>query len=476
VAGSADKNSTMDTLGAEPVTHSDVTLTGPGRARSLRREWARAFAIMLVLLLVSAVATIVGVRDVVGQVRGTAHRLHVESVTVAGLRTALVAHEQVGHQLLSGKAVDRAAYVQQQHDLAAKFDDAVDVFPATNGLRATVVEARRSWQSGLMTFGLWGDEVQALHGDHSAENPTYGASSDDTASLLDGLEAPSLDAMDRGLAHGGDLERMLIIALAALFGLALAVTVYFRRRMVTDLMRPVASMHQGVLKLQAGEYQYRLEVTRRDELGELTEAFNGMADALHDSHRTLTLRAAYDSLTGLPNRASLTERLTASFSPDRDRRAWQESVLFIDIDDFKDVNDSLGHEGGDELLRQLAGRLSGCVRAHDMVARLGGDEFAVVVVEDDAGFTAATIAERILAALTDPFTVNGTSLVVSVSIGVAQRQLETSDAAELLRSADFAMYMAKGSGKDRYQIYDAEAHDDMIVRSALQTDPHADRS
>jgi len=246
--------------------------------------------------------------------------------------------------------------------------------------------------------------------------------------------------------------------------------------MVTDLMRPVASMRQGVLKLQAGEYQYRLEVTRRDELGELTEAFNGMADALHDSHRTLTLRAAFDSLTGLPNRASLTERLTASFSPDTDRRAWQESVLFIDIDDFKDVNDSLGHEGGDELLRQLAGRLSGCVRAHDMVARLGGDEFAVVVVEDDAGFTAATIAERILAALTDPFIVNGTSLVVSVSIGVAQRQLETSDAAELLRSADFAMYMAKGSGKDRYQIYDAEAHDDMIVRSALQTDLRADRS
>jgi len=270
-----------------------------------------------------------------------------------------------------------------------------------------------------MTFGFWGDEVQVLHGDHSAENPTYGASSDDTASLLDGLEAPSLEAMDRGLAHGGDLERMLIIALAALFGLALAVTVYFRRRMVPDLMRPVASMRQGVLKLQAGEYQYRLEVTRRDELGELTEAFNGMADALHDSHRTLTLRAAFDSLTGLPNRASLTERLTASFSPDTDRRAWQESVLFIDIDDFKDVNDSLGHEGGDELLRQLAGRLSGCVRAHDMVARLGGDEFAVVVVEDDAGFTAATIAERILAALTDPFIVNGTSLVVSVSIGVA---------------------------------------------------------
>ena len=465
----------MDTLGAGSMTHSEAFApNGSRRVRSLRREWSRAFAIMLVLLLVAATATIIGVRDVVGNVRGTAHQLHVESVTVSSLSTELVEHEPIGHQLLSGKTVDRAAYVQQQHDLAAKFDDAIKIFPTTDGLRATLVKAHQSWQNGLTTFGLWGDQVQALHGDHSAENPSYGASSDATASLLNGLEAPSLDAMDRGLAHGGDLERMLIITLAALFGLALAVTTYFRRRMITDLMRPVASMHEGVLKLQAGEYQYRLEITRRDELGELTEAFNGMADALHDSHRTLTLRATYDSLTGLPNRASLIERLTASFGPGNDQRAWQESVLFIDIDDFKDVNDSLGHEGGDELLRQLAGRLSGCVRDHDMVARLGGDEFAVVVVEDDAGFTAATIAERILAALSEPFTVNGTSLVVSVSIGIAQRRPETSDAAELLRSADFAMYMAKGSGKDRYQIYDAEARDEMIVRSAQHAELQAD--
>jgi diguanylate cyclase (GGDEF)-like protein len=460
----------MDTPSAEPVTHSELSLHGPGRVRSLRREWSRAFAIMLVLLLIAAAATIAGVRDVVDQVRGTARQLHVESVTVAALRTALVAHEQIGHQLLSGKTIDRPAYIRQQHELAGRFDDAVKVFPTTNGMRATVVAARQSWQNGLTTFGLWGDQVLALHGDHSADNPTYGASSDDTASQLDGLEGPSLDAMDRGLAHGGDLERRLIIILAALFGLALAVTVYFRRRMVKDLMRPVASMHEGVLKLQAGEYEYRLQVARRDELGELIEAFNGMADALHDSHRALTLRATHDSLTGLPNRASLTERLASSFAPGSDRRAWQESVLFIDIDDFKDVNDTLGHDGGDTLLTQMALRLSSCVRPHDLVARLGGDEFAVVVVEDDAAFTAAKIAERILRAMSEPFTVNATSLVVSVSIGVAQRRPETGDAAELLRSADFAMYMAKGGGKDRYQVYDAEAHDDMVIRSGLKTD------
>ncbi len=420
---------------------------------------------MLGLLLVAAVATIIGLRDVVDQVRGTAHRLHVESVTVATLSSALVAHEQVGHKLLSNEPVDRADYVRKQHELAGLFDNAVKVFPSTNGMKATLVSARRSWQGGLTKYGLWGDQVQALHGDHSANNPLYGASSDATASQLAELEAPSLDAMDQGLAHGAAVERILIAALAALFALALAVTLYFRRRMVTDLMRPVASMHQGVLKVQAGEYTHRLAVIRRDELGELSEAFNGMAGALHDSHEALTLRATHDSLTGLPNRACLTDRLTASFSPGSERRRWQESVLFIDVDDFKDVNDTLGHEGGDALLMQLATRLISCVRPNDMVARLGGDEFAIVVVEDDTTFTAAQVAERIIAAMSEPFTVNGTSLAVSVSIGVAPRRPETGDAAELLRRADFAMYMAKGNGKDGYQLYDADVHDDVVTRS-----------
>jgi diguanylate cyclase (GGDEF)-like protein len=166
----------------------------------------------------------------------------------------------------------------------------------------------------------------------------------------------------------------------------------------------------------------------------------------------------------------LTERLTASFAPGSDRRSRPESVLFIDVDDFKDVNDSLGHEGGDALLIELAMRLSECVRSHDLVARLGGDEFAIVVVEDESGTTSIEVAERILDALRAPFAIGGADVAVSVSIGLAQRRPETDDAAELLRHADFAMYMAKGGGKGRYQLYDAKMHDNMVGRSALKTD------
>jgi diguanylate cyclase (GGDEF)-like protein len=441
-----------------------------GRAFSLRREWSRAFFIMLVMLLTAATATIVGVRGVVDEVAGTARQLHHESTTVAVLRTVLVDHEETAHQLLSDKPVDRAAFLAQQQQISRQFDDAVTIFPSGNGTRATVVATRQSWQHGLMVYGLWGDQVHALHGDHSGDNPTYGASSDDTVAMLNDLEVPSLAAMDEGLTLGTDLERLLIGALAGLFGLALAVTVYFRRRMATDLVHPVATLHRGVLNLQAGHYDHHIEVARRDELGELAEAFNEMAAALDHSHRALTLRATHDSLTGLANRATLTERLTASFGPGKERRAHQESLLFIDIDDFKNVNDSLGHQGGDALLTQLAARLTACVRPGDLVARLGGDEFAVVVLEDSGGSAAVEVAERILDSVRTPFTVTGTSLVVAVSIGVAQRRPETSDSAELLRQADFAMYMAKGGGKNRYQLFDAQMHHDMVGTSSLRDD------
>ena len=425
---------------------------------------------MLVLLLVAAATTIGGVSSLVDGIRGTATQLRHESETVATLSTDLVAHEETGHKLMSDEPVNRTAYLRQQQQISALFDQAATKFPTTTNLRATIVEAHRSWRQGLMTYGLWGAQGTSLHGNHAADNPLYGASSDAADALLAGVEAPSLDAMNQSLAHGADLEHLLIVALAGLFGLALAVTAYFRRRMARDLVRPVAGMHQGVLNLRAGDFEHRITVVRRDELGELAAAFNDMAGALHDSHLALTRQATHDSLTGLPNRTSLTERLAASFGAAGDRRAQHEGVLFIDVDDFKDVNDSLGHEGGDALLIELAGRLNDCVRPSDLVARLGGDEFAIVVTEDDGGSTSVDVAERILDAMHPPFTVAERSLVVSVSIGVAQRRPEISDAAELLRRADFAMYMAKGGGKGRYQVFDTKMHDIMVGRSALKSE------
>jgi diguanylate cyclase (GGDEF)-like protein len=223
--------------------------------------------------------------------------------------------------------------------------------------------------------------------------------------------------------------------------------------MVADLMRPVNSLRQGVQKLQAGDFGHRVDVVRRDELGEVAVAFNGMAAALEDSHQSLKYRATHDALTGLANRAGLTERLAAWFEQDGGNRPRSVGLLFIDIDDFKDVNDSLGHEGGDALLVQLAGRLRASVRGQDLVARLGGDEFAVVLLGDEGPPATESVIERIYEAVSEPFTVGDLSLTVSLSMGVAQRTGQTAELTELLREADSAMYRAKHTGKAQYKNF-----------------------
>jgi diguanylate cyclase (GGDEF)-like protein len=448
------------------VKHDPVAGDRPGRAPSLRRDWSLAFRIMWVVLLAASVATLVGV--LVRDFNDTARRLDRESLVAATLRGSVIDHEGSAHQLLSGAAVDRQAFLNQQYEISVAFHDALGTFPA--GQDTDVLgQAARSWQAALTKAGLWGDQVDALQGAHDELQAELSASSDQVRALLDGLQSSALQATRSRLAHDAGLERRVLAVLATLLGVALAVTAYFRRRMANDLVVPIASMWESVLRIQAGDYDHRIKVGRHDELGELAEAFNGMARALTGHHMALRRGATHDEVTGLANRSTLMERLAPSFGPGN-RRGPKENVLSIDIDNFKDINFSVGHDGGDVLLAQMGVRLKGCARPHDLVACLSGDEFAIAILEDDAGSPAVVIAERILKVLRAPFVVRGTRLILGVSIGVAQQRPETRDAAELLRDADFAMEMAKSGGKNRYELFDVQLHDDMVARSALKAD------
>jgi diguanylate cyclase (GGDEF)-like protein len=447
-----------------------VYAQGRDRSWSLRREWTRAFVLMLALVLGTGACTILGVWQLVGQFTTVADQRDRETSVVDALRNELVDHEQIGHQLLSNQPIDRPALRRQQLDIATEFEQAINTFPADNGTREILRAARQSWQKGLTDSGLWGDQILAMTGPHLEENPIFGAASDAARGMLDDLNTPSLNAMHQGLANAERLERYMIMFLIVLFALALGVTGHFRRRMSRDLFRPVASMHDGVLKLRSGDLRHHIPITRNDELGELAAAFNGMTETLRETSEALTQRATCDALTGLANRRALTEHLLAAFDVDSDRAASCGSLLFLDVDDFKDVNDSLGHDAGDALLIELVGRLTSCVGPDDLVGRLGGDEFAIVIAQAEGRRSGSEVAERVLAALQRPVAVNGSQLAISLSIGVAERRPETADPAELLRQADFAMYMAKGGGKGRYQVFDAQVHDSMIRRAALKSD------
>jgi diguanylate cyclase (GGDEF)-like protein/PAS domain S-box-containing protein len=163
-------------------------------------------------------------------------------------------------------------------------------------------------------------------------------------------------------------------------------------------------------------------------------------------------QANYDPLTQLPNRALALDRLSRAISRTK-RRLELVGLLFLDLDNFKQVNDTLGHEGGDLLLKEAAGRLAGCLRECDTAARFGGDEFIAILSELKSKDDAQLIVERIVAAFARPFDILGAEVVVTASVGVSFAPEDGEDAALLLRKADSAMYLAKTAGKSGYRFF-----------------------
>ena len=180
--------------------------------------------------------------------------------------------------------------------------------------------------------------------------------------------------------------------------------------------------------------------------------------------RQLQTQAFHDALTGLANRALFMDRLEHALAL-LSRTESKVGVVFLDLDDFKTVNDGLGHAAGDELLRLVARRLETAVRAGDTVARLGGDEFAVLLEPVGAAGDALAAAERIMAALAEPFQLGSRQVTVRASIGVA---IDDTTAGELLRDADVAMYRAKNDGRGRAVLFESSMREAAIARLDLE--------
>lgn len=177
--------------------------------------------------------------------------------------------------------------------------------------------------------------------------------------------------------------------------------------------------------------------------------------------------AYYDVVTGLPNRSMFLERLHQTLShAQRDRD--KVNLIFLDLDNFKDVNDTQGHDVGDKLLRSVAERLSACLRDSDVLARLGGDEFVVVCPSVDTQESVATVVQRLLAIFTDPFEIEGRQLYTSASIGIAVYPDDSLDASTLFRCADTAMYQAKSDGRAQFRFFSPELNQKIIQRVALE--------
>ena len=184
----------------------------------------------------------------------------------------------------------------------------------------------------------------------------------------------------------------------------------------------------------------------------------------------LERQAFYDTLTGLPNRALFTKRMQRVARRSDRHKDHLFAVLFMDLDRFKFINDSLGHLTGDQLLVSVAQRLEACVRADDMVARFGGDEFALLLDDITEIYDATHMADRIQEELKLPFTLGHQEIFVTASIGIALSNTAYIQEQDLLRSADSAMYRAKAGGRGRYEIFDTQMHQSAMKVMELEAD------
>ncbi|MFI5454725.1 MAG: putative bifunctional diguanylate cyclase/phosphodiesterase [Isosphaerales bacterium] len=207
---------------------------------------------------------------------------------------------------------------------------------------------------------------------------------------------------------------------------------------------------------------------------------NGRAVRMAGSQSDITQRkvaedrlqhdAFHDSLTGLPNRALLLDRLGQHVARTKRLVDSRFAVLFLDVDGFKFVNDSLGHQIGDQLLIAIGRRLEGCVRAGDTIARLGGDEFIALVEDFETTEFILRLTERILEEMQAPFSLDGHELVVTASIGIALSGSNDDSAEEIIRNADIAMYQAKSHGKAGFVVFDEVMHASAVTRMRTESD------
>jgi diguanylate cyclase (GGDEF)-like protein/PAS domain S-box-containing protein len=187
-----------------------------------------------------------------------------------------------------------------------------------------------------------------------------------------------------------------------------------------------------------------------------------------NAERRLIQMAHYDALTGLPNRTLFYKNLTRILASASDR-GWSVALLCIDLDNFKNVNDTRGHVLGDELLCQVSRRLVDCVRIRDSIARLGGDEFAIILVARESQQRAYAVAERVREVLRVPFALNDIEVAVGASVGIALYPDDAVNTETLIRYADTAMYQAKRAGRDVFRFFTAQMNTDALARLELET-------
>jgi diguanylate cyclase (GGDEF)-like protein len=329
----------------------------------------------------------------------------------------------------------------------------------------------QQYEDGFLAFvGLHGKPGQVDAANKIRQDYTAAALA--TEPLLEDLHTTATKRALRtqsGVESAANVTRWtLFVTVAVATFLGVLVAAILSRRITGSVMQLIAFSK----RVASGDFSARAEQSGEHEFAILAHAMNQMAESVENSHvllegsaDKLKHQATHDALTGLPNRSLLEDRLKQAISY-ADRFNRMVTVVFIDLDGFKLINDSLGHQTGDDLLKVIAERMLTCVRSVDTVVRLGGDEFVIVLPEQ--GEAIIPTLQRIQQAIAQPVLLGSQTLQVSGSIGLAIYPADGADAATLLMNADAAMYRAKELGRNNYQFYAAELNSRIHEKLAMQ--------
>ncbi len=253
------------------------------------------------------------------------------------------------------------------------------------------------------------------------------------------------------------------------------------------LIHPIRRLGSVAYEIGQGNFNIETNISSKDEIGELAYSFQEMSRNLKQSQEQVSYLAYRDALTGLPNRRMFQEYLHSALA-NAYRHKTGIAILFLDLDNFKQVNDTLGHQLGDKLLNEIARRIEECIRMEDQVshtspgtgimlddpsdtlARLGGDEFIILMSDFDEPSDIAHVAQRLLDIMSDPVEIDDNVLFVGCSIGISMYPTDGEDVDTLIKNADIAMYHAKENGRNNYQFYSESMNAVTMQRLILEND------
>ena len=433
------------------------------RRGTLARRLILAVTALLVPLVVATLVGVVMFRSSIGSLEDFQRESVDETARVVEARNLLALADDVGEQYVEAHdAVAGEEFRSIGRRLTGSLDGLSDL--SSEQEMAIIAKVRARWAKIDSELN---EAANIPLGDatDTALDPFHDDIDDALSMLADLNELRGVEIADEIATMRRNVQLQLLFGLVLLgVGIASAsLLARWARRTITDRL---GLLEGAALRIGSDDLSHRIDVGGDDELSRVGDAFNTMAGTLERSRIDLQRQAYHDPLTGLANRELFMQRI--DHAKDRARRRGEPfSVLYLDLDGFKFVNDSRGHHVGDEVLQVAATRMAACLRTEDTLARLGGDEFGVLLEETGAA-AAAKVVDRLVHAVGDtPFTEH--DLPIGVSVGITTGGTHD-DIDQLLREADTAMYSAKANGGSAWQAFDPVAHLDGVKTQSMRAE------